>query len=144
MKQFFILSAILLSQITFAQDPAIKKTIEDFFAAFHAHDTVALRKTLAKEIAMHSISERSGQPKITVESVPEFFKSIATTPSNVKFEEKLLSWEIKQDGSMAHVWTKYEFHINGKLSHGGVNSFSLAKASDGWKILYCVDTRRKL
>ena len=135
--------SLLLCQITFAQEPAIRKTIADFFTAFHARDTAALRKTMAKEITLHSISEKNGKSEISVEPVTEFLKSIASIPAAVKFQEKLLSWEIKQDGDLAHVWTKYEFHVNGKFSHGGVNSFSMAKTADGWRILYCVDTRRK-
>jgi hypothetical protein len=31
----------------------------------------------------------------------------------------------KVDGSMAHAWTPYEFYVNGKLSHKGVNAFTL-------------------
>jgi hypothetical protein len=46
---------------------------------------------------------------------------------------------------MANAWTSYEFYINGKLSHKGVNSFTLFKESEdlGWKIVHLIDTRRK-
>lgn len=143
MKKLLFLSVILVSQTIFAQDTAIKKTIEDFFTAFHAKDTVGLKKTFAKEMVLHSIAEKPDGGKLSVESTPEFLKSMASIPADMKFEERLLSWKIDQDGNMAHVWTPYEFYINGKLSHKGVNSFSLFKDKDGWKILYCVDTRRR-
>lgn len=143
MKKIVTCSVLFFINVAFAQDAAIKKTIEDFFASFHAHDTVALKKTLSPELSMHSVSERNGIARLKPESVAAFLKSIATTPADMKFEEKLLSWEIRQDGPMAHVWTEYEFHINGKLSHSGVNSFSLVNTGDGWKIVYIVDTRRR-
>ena len=33
--------------------------------------------------------------------------------------------------------------INEKLSHSGVNAFTLFKEKDSWKIIYLIDTRRK-
>ncbi|RZJ65854.1 MAG: nuclear transport factor 2 family protein [Flavobacterium sp.] len=142
MKKLLILVTLIVAQTTFAQDIAIKKTIEDFFVAFHAKDTIGLKKTFSKELVLQSIAEKKEGAIVSTESVSGFLKSIGSVPANVKLEERLLSWKIEQDGSMAHVWTPYEFYIDGKLSHKGVNSFSLFKAADGWKIIYCVDTRR--
>ena len=64
-------------------------------------------------------------------------------PATMKFEERLLSFEIRIDGSMAHVWTPYEFYINGTLSHVGVNAFTLILENKQWKIVHLIDTRRK-
>ena len=61
----------------------------------------------------------------------------------MKFQEKLLSFSIQIDGSMAHAWTPYEFYINEKLSHKGINAFTLFKENELWKIIYIIDTRRK-
>jgi hypothetical protein len=44
---------------------------------------------------------------------------------------------------MANVWTPYEFYINEKLSHIGVNSFTLLLENNIWKIVHIIDTRRK-
>jgi hypothetical protein len=54
-----------------------------------------------------------------------FYKSIASIPNEMKFQEKLLSLSIQIDVAMAHAWTPYEFYINEKLSHKGVNAFTL-------------------
>jgi hypothetical protein len=43
----------------------------------------------------------------------------------MKFQEKLLSLPIQIDVAMLHAWTPYEFYINEKLSHKGVNAFTL-------------------
>jgi len=143
MKTLLIIGAILVSQLSSAQDPEIKKAVQQFFTAFHAKDSAALRKTFAKEIVLHSISDKNSEAKVSVEQASVFLQSIAAIPPDMKFEEKLLSFRIDQDGLMAHVWTPYEFYINGKMSHSGVNSFSLVKEKGNWKILYCVDTRRR-
>jgi hypothetical protein len=54
-----------------------------------------------------------------------------------------LSYAIQVDESMGHVWTPYEFYVNGKSSHKGVNAFTLFKKDNTWKIVRLVDTRRK-
>ncbi len=92
---------------------------------------------------MHSISESEKGPKFSVQKASDFYKSIATIPLSMKFEEKILSFKVQIDGSMAHVWTPYEFYVNDKLSHSGVNSFQLYKDNEVWKVVYIIDTRRK-
>jgi hypothetical protein len=37
----------------------------------------------------------------------------------------------------------YTFYLNGDESHTGTNSFQLVRTSEGWKIQYIIDTRRK-
>lgn len=68
---------------------------------------------------------------------------MATIPADMQFEERILSYNIQVDGTMAHAWTPYEFYINGKFSHKGVNAFTLFKTAEGWKIVHLIDTRRK-
>lgn len=79
---------------------------------------------------------------MTDESEKGFYVSIVTIPANFDFQEKILSFSIQVDGSMAHPWTPYEFYMKGKLNHKGVNAFTLFKENNKWKIIYCIDTRR--
>lgn len=143
MKKAILILFVLISQGIFAQEAEVKKAIETFFEGFHTRDTVKMQTVFAKEMVLHSVGEKKEGAKLSVESVSQFNKSIASIPKDMQFEEKLLSWKIQIDGSMAQVWTPYEFYINGKLSHRGVNSFQLFKDNSGWKITYCIDTRRK-
>ena len=61
----------------------------------------------------------------------------------MQFEERLLGHTIHIDGPMAIDWTPYEFYVNGKKSHSGVNVFTLYKDNGQWKIVAIIDTRRK-
>ena len=38
------------------------------------------------------------------------------------------------DGTMAHVWGPYVFLLNGTPTHCGINSMSMSKTADGWKV----------
>lgn len=143
MKKVFLLLFCLFIQMSFAQEADVKQTIVNFFDGFHTRDTVKMRNQFAKEIVMHTVSERNQEAVLKSESVTAFLKMIASIPKGEKFEERLLSYKIQIDGVMAHVWTPYEFYMNGKLSHTGVNSFQLFRDKTGWKITYCIDTRKR-
>ena len=143
MKKVLILMLSLFFQFSFAQENEIQLTIGNFFNAFDQRDSIALKKVCSENLVLHSISESEKGNKFSVENAANFYKSIATIPLSIKFEEKILSFKVQVDGAMAHVWTPYEFYVNDKLSHSGVNSFELFKENDGWKVVYILDTRRK-
>jgi len=143
MKNISLFIILLLSNLINAQEEEAKATIEQFFVAFHAKDTLKMKVICSDKIILQSIQENANGAKLTDESSTEFYKSIAAIPNTITFQEKLLSFTVKVDGAMAHVWTPYEFYINGKFSHSGVNAFTLFKENNSWKIIYCIDTRRK-
>jgi len=143
MKNTFL---ALVSIITFslqAQEADVNKTIDIFFEGLHTSDTLKIRSVASEKMILQTISEKAETSKVDTDNLKEFYASIASIPKDIKIEERLLSRNIQIDGTMAHAWTPYEFYVNGKLSHSGVNSFMLHKQDDGkWKIIYIVDTRR--
>lgn len=143
MKKIVFLLILIFSGSVHAQNQEVQKTIETFFEAFHAKDTVKLKSICSDKIILQSIQENTKGGKLSDELASEFYKSIASIPANFNFQEKILNYSIQVDGTMAHAWTPYEFYINDKLSHKGVNAFTLFKENDVWKIIYVIDTRRK-
>jgi hypothetical protein len=143
MKRIYFLLLLLMSHFSFAQEKEIQQTIETFFKAFHLRDSIALKQVCSENLVLHSVSENAKGTKFSVEKASNFYKSIASIPTTIIFEEKIVSYKIQLDGSMAHVWTPYEFYVNGKLSHSGVNSFQLFQENGVWKVVYIMDTRRK-
>ncbi len=143
MKKIVTIFFVLLSVSINAQNIEVQKTIETFFEGFHAKDTTKLQSVCSNKIILQSIAEGTKGTKLSKESTKEFYISIATMPKEAVFLEKILSYNIQVDGTMAHVWTPYEFYMDGKLSHRGVNAFTLFKENDRWKIIYLIDTRRK-
>ncbi len=143
MKKIVFFLILIFSGSVHAQNQEVQKTIETFFEAFHAKDTVKLKSICSDKIILQSIQENTKGGKLSDELASEFYKSIASIPANFNFQEKILSYSIQVDGTMAHAWTPYEFYINDKLSHKGVNAFTLFKENDVWKIIYVIDTRRK-
>jgi hypothetical protein len=144
MIKYFLLLIVCFSTISIqAQEKEVQQTIETFFNAFHQRDSIQLKLVCSENLVLHSISESGNGTKFSVEKASAFYTSIATIPLTMKFEEKILSYNIQMDGAIAHAWTPYEFYVNGKLSHSGVNSFQLFNDNGVWKVVYVLDTRRK-
>jgi ketosteroid isomerase-like protein len=143
MKKTIVLLLIIFTSYIQAQNQEIQKVIETFFEGFHAKDTVKMKSVCSDKIILQSIMENAKDAKLSDESANEFYHSIASIPNDFKFEEKIVNYSIQVDGTLAHVWTPYEFYIDGKFSHSGVNAFILFKENGSWKIIYCIDTRRK-
>ena len=143
MKKLLVLVVLFMLQNIIAQEADVKKSINIFFEGLHTADTLKIKSVCNDTMMLQSISQGKMSNKLTTEKASEFYKSIAEIPAGMKIEERLLDYKIQIDGPMAHAWTPYEFYINGKLSHKGVNSFQLFNDNGVWKIIYIVDTRRK-
>ena len=143
MRKILVLLAVITTFCSEAQNQEIQKVVETFFEAFHSKDTVKLKALCNDRMILQSIAENAKGVKLSNEDPKVFFKSIASIPKEVVFQEKILNYYIQVDGSMAHAWTPYEFYVNGKLSHKGVNAFTLFKKDNSWKIVHLIDTRRK-
>jgi hypothetical protein len=134
---------LIFSSATYSQNEEVKQVVVTFFKGFHAKDSITMKSVCADKMILQSISESSKGTQLKNDSAQDFFRSIATIPNTILFEEKLLDYSIQVDGAMAHVWTPYEFYVNNKFSHKGVNAFTLFKDNGLWKIVYLIDTRRK-
>lgn len=143
MKKVVLVVALLCVEIVNAQKEQVQKTIVTFLEGFHTKDTIKIKSTCSDIMILQSISENTKGNKLSDETTSSFYKAIASIPADIKFEERILSYNIQVDGSMAHAWTPYEFYVNGKLSHKGVNSFTLYLDKTTWKIIHIIDTRRK-
>ncbi|MEY2670828.1 MAG: hypothetical protein RLZZ577_1144 [Bacteroidota bacterium] len=143
MKTILVSLMLIFSSATYSQNEEVKQVVVTFFKGFHAKDSITMKSVCADKMILQSISESSKGTQLKNDSAQDFFRSIASIPNTILFEEKLLDYSIQVDGAMAHVWTPYEFYVNNKLSHKGVNAFTLFKDNGLWKIVYLIDTRRK-
>ena len=147
MKNILFLIFCLLSISVLAQseeEKKVKQTIVEFFSAFHAQDSIAIKNTTYSSVVLQSIGlDMEGKSVLKNENFNDFLKSIVSIPDSIAFQERLTDFSIQIDGTMANVWTPYEFWLNNKFHHCGVNSFQLLKVKNAWKIIYLIDTRRK-
>ena len=143
---FFVLiaSGQIIAQSNSDQELKVKAAIDTFFEGFHKGDTIIMKSVLADKVVMQSTyTNKNGRNVLSESDMSGFIKAIAKRPADQKWDERLLDYSIKVDGSMANVWTPYEFWLNGNFSHCGVNSFQLFNDNGQWKIIYLIDTRRR-
>ena len=139
-----LLVNIPLSAQTYKDESTPEETVEKFFAAFHAQDTVKLKNFAVEGTKLQSVSnDLDGYTKLSTDDYSKFLKSIASIPAEASFKEKIHEYRVEENGLLATVTTPYSFYYNGNLSHCGVNSFQLVKFKDDWKIVYLIDTRIK-
>lgn len=143
MQRIVFVLLVVFSSSLYSQNDEVKDVIVTFFNGFHAKDSTIIKSVCVENMILQSIAESSKGSQIKNQIPQDFYRSIATIPSTMLFEERVLEYSIQVDGAMAHVWTPYEFYVNNKFSHKGVNAFTLFKDNGIWKIVYLIDTRRK-
>ncbi|MEW2922255.1 nuclear transport factor 2 family protein [Muricauda sp. ANG21] len=122
----------------------IKQVIETFFDGFHKQDSSIIKSTVADKVVLQTTGkDQEGKTRFREEQFAKFLNSICSIPDSVKFEEKLTSFSIQVDRTMANAWVGYEFWLNNEFSHCGINSFQLVDFDGEWKIIYLIDTRGK-
>lgn len=116
--------------------------IKNLVKAMKTKDATLAKSVFAKNARLTNVEEEGEKPVTKEGNMTEFIKFIGEASDNI-YEERILDYEVKIDGIMATVWTPYEFYLNDKFLHCGVNAFQLFKSEEGWKIIQITDTRRR-
>ncbi|UII79305.1 nuclear transport factor 2 family protein [Flagellimonas sp. CMM7] len=150
-KSIFLIILITFLKVN-AQGPnaseydkqAVKDVVETFFDGFHKQDSIIMKSTLAEDVVLQTTARnKQGKTLFKTEKIEKLITSITSIPDSISFEEKLTSFSIQVDRTMANAWVGYEFWLNDKFSHCGINSFQLINFDGEWKIIYLIDTRGK-
>jgi hypothetical protein len=108
-------------------------------ARLPAHDAGMIRSTLSPDARLYSVRGENG---------PFTTKSEASVNQIASAKAELLERftsepSVSIRGRLAQVWGEYEFLRDGKFSHCGVDSVSLFKTAEGWRIatlMYTLET----
>lgn len=146
MKRFFLILMCAAAWMpAFSQqnpdEESVKNLLERFFTGMKDKDSDTLQKAFHIDAVIQTVITEDGVVSLGTSDISDFLKRVAT--SEVELEERLLSYAVQVDGAMAHAWTPYEFYVDGKFSHCGVNSFQLIRVAEGWQIVHVMDTRRR-
>lgn len=71
------------------------------------------------------------------------FARLVASPHDSIWDEQIWDPEVKVEGPLATVWTKYAFFRGTQFSHCGIDAFQLTKLSGEWKIIHLADTRQQ-
>jgi len=138
----FLISNIgIHAQVTEKSDElAIKKTLNHFFESLENQDTNLLKKVSFMEGQIWTINNIKNP---TSHKMRFFRDDLTSFDPAVALLETPLSFDIKIHNGLAVAWVPYEFRVNGKFSHCGIDVFTLVKKDKSWKIInvsYTLDT----
>ena len=139
----FIFFLFAISGFSQTQEQEVQQVIQSLFDGMREKNIDKIAGAFSEEALMQTVVANPEGSEIRANSVQDFLNRISQTPAETTLDERIMAYEIKIDGTLASAWTPYEFYANDTFSHCGVNSFQLVKKSEGWKIVYIIDTRRK-
>jgi hypothetical protein len=145
MKQLVLLTLLSINFQCYAQqqdnseEKAIIAVINQFFVSLEKQDTVLFKQLVFTEGQIWRINNKRDPAS---HSVRYFKDDLKTFDPEKVLQEKPLSFDIKVHEGIAIAWVPYEFRVNGRFSHCGVDTFTLIKVGANWKILnlsYTID-----
>jgi hypothetical protein len=138
MNRLIVILGILVQAPTPAPPPRddrvqVIAAVQSLFDAMEKPDIDLARKILMPDARLFGEAERDG--KVVVRpSTGEAFIAGLSNPNRGRALERMWDPEVRVQGSIAQLWTRYDFHNNGTFSHCGIDAFGLVKTDDGWKI----------
>ncbi len=112
----------------------IKAVILKTFSAMKSVDSVALMSCFTEKAVLQISQIRPGGNIVREVPIANFVKNVMTRKAG-DMDERVLSWgPILVDHEIATAWVPYEFYLNGKFTHKGVDAFILVKVGEEFKI----------
>jgi hypothetical protein len=129
-----------------AEETEVKACIDKLFKAMQIGDSALAKSCFDPSARLQSAIVNPKTKKTILENEPidSFLVQISSIKKNkIVIEERVIKYDMKIDYPLATVWADYEFYVNEKLSHIGVDAFQLFKSESGWKIIQICDTKRR-
>jgi hypothetical protein len=121
-----------------AERTAIIAIVQQLFDAIGSRDPGLAEPILMPEGRFVSVREEDGNPVVRSISHEQFLRELPQ--GKEKMLERMWDQEVRVHGSIATVWTPYDFYREGKFSHCGIDAVSLVKMSGRWVIAGVVYT----
>lgn len=138
-KQMRLFAALLLLAPLAAQTSDERDVVavaQKTFDGMKAHDAEMIRSTMLPNARLLAVRDTGA----TVSTAgADFAGQIAANKSEL-VERFTSPPQVLIRGRIAQVWGEYEFLRDGKFNHCGVDSFSLLKTADGWRIASIIYT----
>ncbi len=113
-------------------EDAVLAAVQKFFDTMASKSADEAREILDPEGSFVSVRWQDGKQVVGRSSLREYLERLEGRSESLL--ERMWEPEVLIHSSIAIVWTKYDFHRDGKFSHCGVDAFQLTKLDTGWTI----------
>lgn len=103
--------------------------VDALFDAMAKHDVDASRKLIVPGASFVVIKPDGS---VAIEHDSDYLASLGRHKE--AFRERIWDAQVFVQGDLAQVWAPYDFHLDGKLSHCGIDSFSMVRGAGGWRV----------
>jgi len=134
-------AATAASPASAQEAPGPGEVVALLFQHMKAKDAAAMHALMHPDARLVSTSVREGVPAVTVSGVDRWLQGVGA--STRELDERIHDTEVRMDGGLASVWTRYDLFVDGVLSHCGVDHVLLVRTSEGWRIIHLSDTRTR-
>jgi len=125
---------LLLPRLSFSQNDKkeIHSLVQQFFDVIGRKDSIAYQNLFLKDGYRYTLSQR--KDSVITRGSSAFAKPVFQ--ANVKYREAMRPEGVKIEvhKNIAMAWVPYDFWVNDKFSHCGVDVFTYMKSNNGWKI----------
>ncbi|HYE89130.1 MAG TPA: nuclear transport factor 2 family protein [Vicinamibacterales bacterium] len=124
-----------------AEREAVLKAVQMFFDTMTERNVDGARAVLQPQGRFHAVRMRDGKPDVRAFANEEYLADLQA--SKQRMRERIWDADVRIRGAIATLWAPYDFWIDGKFSHCGIDAFDLIKTEEGWKIaggVYTVET----
>jgi hypothetical protein len=119
-----------------AEDASPSALAQRLFDAMAAHDGAAAKALFTPDANLIAVAPDG---KVTVTPIEKWTDRISS--SKDKWLERMWSPKLQEHNAIATVWGEYDFHLNGKFTHCGIDTFTLVKTGGEWRIAALAFTR---
>lgn len=130
----FLCVALLIPRAAAAQTArdSVLAVINAFTAAMTARDTAALLATQLSDGISYALEPQGDSVVRHRSEFGSFVRYLASTSDTLV--ERIRDPEVRIHGAVATVWAPYDFHVNSKRTHCGIDAVTLVRTTSGWKI----------
>ena len=112
-----------------ATTDSIEHVIKEMLVAISTNDIEKARNHVLEEGRVFRVRKDG----MSFRSNTDFFKQ--TEDQLTDYYERMWDPIIMYRGDLAIAWTTYDFHLNGKFSHCGAESFTLTRIDNKWMVM---------
>ena len=133
----FATSAVLLAphaaHAQSASRDSVIAVVNQFFRAMESSDSAAAARTVHGPGSTYAFRVQGDSATMRSESLSGFPSMLVRNQR--KLVERMWDPTVHVHGPIAVVWTQYDFHIDGRFSHCGIDAFTVVRLAEGWRIV---------
>src|SRR5690606_16778839 len=115
-----------------ASHDSIIAVVQQFFTAMEARDTATIARLFLPDSRATLIEHHEGVSRIGGSTTEQFLAELPQ--ARARLRERMWSPRVLEHNGLAVLWAPYDFRLDDRFSHCGVDAFTLLRDGGGWRV----------